>query len=504
LEIVGNEFLRCGANGVFLVGDEATKTGSSPVLVADNVILDGGWQKGGTSGISSLFTGPGNLILRNFVAGQTNGTVGEEGADWYGDGNGILADLDSAGTLIIGNVTVANQGAGISVNRSSDSIVLHNTAVDNGEAPHLQGNAGIYVSGETGPSDRQLIANNLLYGNKRGQVWVWRTALDHEVNHNLLAPGPLTSPGPHPFVYEVDWYGTIYTFDEWTESPPRAGIGMGSQGSRPVFLGDLLGGDPGREPLYYLPVAGGPGDAAAAPRGDFAAIPAIVAAVDTFPSAGPLLEALGDGFGRVPRPAEDANIGALEWPEGDFLYEGIGPYRHETGPGEEHRLWAGPLGTWLRMTGGGLESTEFGTIDPSDTPQVFASARFGWVHHGKNPDQYAGWIWSERFAWMKFEQAGDETYLWVPMMNSWMSVNADGSFTSFQWGRLVPEGLNRYDSSVFGGLTTGDFGGWVASDRFGWMWANGDGVWFWSQDRQEWLGVTEGGGIWSTAEGRFL
>jgi len=90
------------------------------------------------------------------------------------------------------------------------------------------------------------------------------------------------------------------------------------------------------------------------------------------------------------------------------------------------------------------------------------------------------------------------------MMNSWMVVNPDGSFHSFEWGRLMPQGMNRYESSIFGGLTTGDFGGWVASDRFGWMWANGDGVWFWSQGRQEWLGVTEGGGIWSTAEKRFI
>ena len=57
---------------------------------------------------------------------------------------------------------------------------------------------------------------------------------------------------------------------------------------------------------------------------------------------------------------------------------------------------------------------------------------------------------------------------------------------------------------VFGGLTTGDFEGWVSSDRFGWMWANGDEVWYWSETRKEWLGVTAEGGIWSTAEERFL
>ncbi|MFP4492726.1 MAG: hypothetical protein ACLFRP_02405 [Puniceicoccaceae bacterium] len=129
---------------------------------------------------------------------------------------------------------------------------------------------------------------------------------------------------------------------------------------------------------------------------------------------------------------------------------------------------------------------------------------FGWTGFGDEPESFGGWVYSERFGWMRFERAGQDLFLWIPMLNSWFRVNGDGSYTSSGWGRLVPEGMNRYQSSVFGGLTTGDFGGWVAGDRFGWMWTNGDGTWFWSHDRQEWMGVTSGGGIWSTAEQRFL
>jgi hypothetical protein len=149
-------------------------------------------------------------------------------------------------------------------------------------------------------------------------------------------------------------------------------------------------------------------------------------------------------------------------------------------------------------------SDEYGVLSLTGATQWVYSSFFGWTHFGEDENQYGGWVNTERFGWMKFEAAGENTYLWAPLMNSWMAVNGDGSFFSFQWGQLTPEGLTRYQSSIFGGLTTGDFGGWVSSDRFGWMWANGDGTWFWSETRQEWLGVTAEGGIWSTKDERFL
>jgi hypothetical protein len=162
------------------------------------------------------------------------------------------------------------------------------------------------------------------------------------------------------------------------------------------------------------------------------------------------------------------------------------------------------LGAWLLNGLQGVRSHEYGALSAAGDPGWLISSHYGFVHFGATGSQYGGWVWSERFNWMKFESAGSERYLWVPMMNSWMSVNADGTFFSFEWRHITPQGMNRYHSSVFGGLTTGDFGGWVASDRFGWMWANGDGVWFWSESRQEWLGVTPEGGIWSTAENQFI
>jgi len=168
--------------------------------------------------------------------------------------------------------------------------------------------------------------------------------------------------------------------------------------------------------------------------------------------------------------------------------------------------WVPGMGSFLDARGNGVwNSPEYGEVRRANGNAGWVtSSRFGWTHFGSNAQTYGGWTWTERFQWMKFERPGNAVYLWVPMMRSWMAVNPDGSFHSFEWRHLTPQGLTRYHSSVFGGLTTGNFGGWVHSDRFGWMWANGDGTWFWSDGRKEWLGVTAGGGIWSTAQRRFL
>jgi len=175
-------------------------------------------------------------------------------------------------------------------------------------------------------------------------------------------------------------------------------------------------------------------------------------------------------------------------------------------PSTSNLAWVPGMGSFLDARGSGLwNSPEYGDVQRANSNAGWVtSSRFGWTHFAPNAGTYGGWTWTERFQWMKFDRPGNAVYLWVPMMRSWMEVNPDGTFHSFEWGRLTPHGLNRYDSSIFGGLTSGNFGGWVHSDRFDWMWANGDSTWFWSQGRQEWLGITAGGGIWSTKEARFL
>jgi len=74
---------------------------------------------------------------------------------------------------------------------------------------------------------------------------------------------------------------------------------------------------------------------------------------------------------------------------------------------------------------------------------------------------------------------------------------------------MVPQAgsLTRYNTRI--GMVTADLSnpqGWLRSDRFGYVWFARDGaaVWFWSEARKEWIGITSGGGLWSTKENRFL
>jgi hypothetical protein len=188
-----------------------------------------------------------------------------------------------------------------------------------------------------------------------------------------------------------------------------------------------------------------------------------------------------------------------------WTHPDLGPLSALSSPLQEAGgVFSHSLNTQITPVNQQLVSPEFGLLSGFGTEGWMLSSVFGWTHFGQDENQYGGWVSSERFGWMKFEASGQNTYLWAPMINSWMAVNADGSFYSFQWGLLTPQGLTRYESSVFGKLTTGDFGGWVSSERFGWMWANGDQVWFWSETLKEWLGVTAEGGIWSTKEEGFL
>jgi hypothetical protein len=161
---------------------------------------------------------------------------------------------------------------------------------------------------------------------------------------------------------------------------------------------------------------------------------------------------------------------------------------------------------------GGIFSALYGRLTPNswNIPFWVVSEFFGLVHFGQNAEQYAGWVNSERFGWMRFVDAGDgNRFLWVQRLQTWMSVNPDGSFHSFDFGWLVPEpgSLNRYNSRI--GILIDDElnpDGWLRSDRFGFVWfaRDGTGTWFWSSIRNEWIGITPQGGLWSTAEGRFL
>jgi hypothetical protein len=195
-----------------------------------------------------------------------------------------------------------------------------------------------------------------------------------------------------------------------------------------------------------------------------------------------------------------------------FRSELFGELSFENGGSSNTRGYSHSLQTSLVDQAGGIFSPLYGRLTPNpwDVQQWVVSEFFGLVHFGQNAEQYAGWVSSERFGWMRFVDAGGgNRFLWVHRLQTWMAVNSDGSFHSFDFGWLVPEpgSLNRYNSRI-GVLIDDEHNpdGWLRSDRFGFVWfaRDGTGVWFWSSSRNEWIGITPDGGLWSTAEGRFL
>jgi len=139
----------------------------------------------------------------------------------------------------------------------------------------------------------------------------------------------------------------------------------------------------------------------------------------------------------------------------------------------------------------------------------------GWFNHhvfGYMWDAGGNWYGGSAYGWMWEDPASD--WIWSTSLQGWLAVTDPNSravwSTQFRW--LTPSASDPYqaDTTSIGPIYVGKYSGvtipesWVVSDRFGYVWANGDGTWFWSQRLNTWLGVTPDRGIWSVAEGKFL
>lgn len=118
----------------------------------------------------------------------------------------------------------------------------------------------------------------------------------------------------------------------------------------------------------------------------------------------------------------------------------------------------------------------------------YGSEALGWVWFGGN------WAYSSNLKnWLG--QTGTSRTLWSPQFR-WLTLSAtnDGTAQTSTLGKIY---LGKYRGAAISP-------GWAASDRFGYVWPNGDGVWFYSTLYNSWLGVTSQGGIWCVRFGAFL
>lgn len=171
------------------------------------------------------------------------------------------------------------------------------------------------------------------------------------------------------------------------------------------------------------------------------------------------------------------------------------------------RAFSSSLGVDLATDGTSVFSREFGKIVPSGNPGWVQTEGFGWVLFAVGDLDYGPWLWTERVGWMQYAVTEMGTLFWIPQIQSWGQVQEDGSFYSFDYRSLTPtEDVAVYISEVFGPVSIGEQQGWIYSEEFGYLWAARDSnaSWFYSSAREEWLGVTPDGSIWSTREQKFI
>jgi hypothetical protein len=169
-----------------------------------------------------------------------------------------------------------------------------------------------------------------------------------------------------------------------------------------------------------------------------------------------------------------------------------------------------------------------GSTDLDGNPRIFRGtvdlgayeSQTSWIWHplfGALWDSGNGWYGGSAYGWMWFDAGGH--WIWSTRLQGWMGFTDPTSRTlwsvQFRWLTPAAPGSSLAFTSTLGPVQVGVYhgtllpdgspitDGWVVSDRFGYVWAAGDGVWFYTTG-YGWLGVTPDGGIWSINEGRFL
>ncbi len=181
---------------------------------------------------------------------------------------------------------------------------------------------------------------------------------------------------------------------------------------------------------------------------------------------------------------------------------------------------------WLQATNTGLgPGTVYYTVQPNYNSgfrtatitvgdQIFTITQgppnyvwhriFGWLY-----DAGGNWRWSSAFGWMWFSEGA---WIYSTSLQGWVAdMGTSRTLWSPQFRWLTPSDSNVYraETASLGTIYIGQYNGtsipdgFAASDRFGFIWPVGDGVWFYSSTYQ-WLGVTPNGGIWCVSQNRWL
>jgi hypothetical protein len=155
-----------------------------------------------------------------------------------------------------------------------------------------------------------------------------------------------------------------------------------------------------------------------------------------------------------------------------------------------------------------------GSCFMKNTEVLFTSSVWNWdAAYGPLFDAGSGRYGHPTFGWLWFSgSVASNHWAWSSKLQGWLGRG--GTSTSlwspqFRWltwsgtdGQALTSALGTIWIGSYQGNPIPD--GWVVSDRFSHVWAKGDGVWFWSDGLESWLGVTPEGRIWCVGQNKFL
>ena len=167
-------------------------------------------------------------------------------------------------------------------------------------------------------------------------------------------------------------------------------------------------------------------------------------------------------------------------------------------------VWVPALNGFIQhRSNGSFYSFDFGTFRLGPNNRWISTQNFGWIYFGFNELELNGWIYSTKFGWMLVQRGGARSWIWVERLRGFVQLR-DGELFSIEWGELRQTGENSFFSSRLGPITIGDFDGWVRTEEFGWVYANGDQKWFYAPEQNDWLAILSDGSLFSTARGEVV
>jgi hypothetical protein len=132
--------------------------------------------------------------------------------------------------------------------------------------------------------------------------------------------------------------------------------------------------------------------------------------------------------------------------------------------------------------------------------------QFGWIY-----DAGDSWYHSDCLGWLWF--APGNVWVYSSNLSGWLAITDPNSptvwSTQFRWFKAPHNPPCLADTTCLGQVHVGTYNGtaipdgWVVSERFGFVWAVGDGVWY-STEHHGWVGAMPDCGLWCVTCGRFL